>query len=248
MLLFFLTIALWWLGTAAVWQLGRQVAGWRTGAACGLVVAATLVATHLLSPQTSVGGSILGFIAALALWGALELAHLHRWLAGPVRDSCPPEARGPIRFLTALGVGLYHDLAILAALGVLWWLAAGAENQTAALAFTVLWLMRWSAKLNLYLGVANFDDGLVPARLRYMASYMRKRAMNPLYPLSLVLAVGLAYLAYRPAFCGACSEGAQAGAMLVGTLAVLGLVEHLLLMVPFRDSQLWQWTNSRQSA
>lgn len=241
-------LTFWWGGTALVWLLVRRSrspgpAAWMLPVAGGI----SLGVIHGVSPLSSTAASVIGFAAALILWGVLETAHLLGVLTGPEKRFCPAQLPFLERFRRGINVGLYHDLAILLAVAVLWLLSWEAANPAAAWAFTVLWLMRWSAKLNLFLGVSNFDPGLMPERMRYMASYMQRRALNPLFPLSLGLGVLAAVLAAVVALNPAEAAGARAAATLAGTLAALGVVEHVLMMLPVRDSQLWRWA-AAQSA
>ncbi len=241
-------LTLWWGGTALVWLLVRRTqapgaAVWMLPVAGGM----SLGVIHGVSPLSSVAASVIGFSAALVLWGALETAHLLGFLTGPEKRFCPAQLPLLERFRRGINVGLYHDLSILLALAVLWVLSWQGANPAAAWAFTVLWLMRWSAKLNLFLGVSNFDTGLMPERMRYMASYMQRRALNPLFPLSLGLGLLAAVLAAVTALNPAELAGLRAAATLAGTLAALGVIEHALMMLPVRDSQLWRWA-AAQSA
>ncbi len=43
----------------------------------------------------------------------------------------------------------------------------------------MLWAMRQSAKLNLFLGVRNLSDELLPPHLRYLADVLRAAADEP---------------------------------------------------------------------
>ena len=76
------------------------------------------------------------------------------------------------------------------------------RNQSLALAtFAMLWLMRLSAKLNLFLGVPNLHDELLPQPAAHLRSYFRAdRHRLRLYPVSMpaaVIAAGLARLRAR---------------------------------------------------
>ena len=51
--------------------------------------------------------------------------------------------------------------------------------------FMPLWLMRTSAKLNVFLGGINLGEEFLPPHLRYLLSFMARRPMNVLMPLSL---------------------------------------------------------------
>lgn len=232
----------WWSGTGLVMLLVRGPAHSRVGQLAALaVLGISLGAVDASLGTASVAATVTGFLAAVVIWGVLEYAHLAGWLTGPEKRVCPPELAGWQRFWRALQVGLYHDLAILVLVGLLWLVVAGQPNPVAAWTFTVLWVMRWSAKLNLYLGVANFDQRLVPERMRYMGSYMRRRELNGLFPLSILAGLGLVWLALSVAGQPGTEPYLRTGGVLAGTLAALGVLEHVLMMLPLRDSRLWQW-------
>ncbi len=69
-----------------------------------------------------------------------------------------------------------------------------AANPVGLWTFTVLWLMRWSAKLNVFLGVPNLNGDWLPAHLGFLQSYMGRRSMNHLFPLSVTTATVAAVL------------------------------------------------------
>ncbi len=81
---------------------------------------------------------------------------------------------------------LWHELAILAVGVALIAVTWGEPNQVGTLTFVVLWVMRTSAKLNLFLGVRNLSEEFLPPHLAYLQSFFRRRAMNPLLPVSVL--------------------------------------------------------------
>lgn len=231
----------WWVGTGLVALVVRRSKAGPAVLLQMLVMLVFSVAVVVVSASTITAASALtAFVASVVIWGSLELAHLVGWLTGPEKQPCPDSLSGWPRFVRAVQVGLYHDLLILAVAALLWLLVWQEPNQVAAATFTVLWLMRWSAKLNLYLGVANFDSALVPDRMQYMASYMRQRALNPLFPISLLIGC-IAVWFFTSGSLSQQSAHLQTSGMLLGTLAALGVIEHALLMLPLRDSRLWRW-------
>ena len=60
----------------------------------------------------------------------------------------------------------------------------GGANQVATWTFMVLWVMRLSAKLNVYLGVPNLTEEFLPAHLLYLKSFLARKPMNLLFPVS----------------------------------------------------------------
>jgi putative photosynthetic complex assembly protein 2 len=117
----------------------------------------------------------------------------------------------------------------------------GQPNQVGTWTFMVLWAMRTSAKLNLFLGVRNLSEEFLPPQLSYLQSFFRRRAMNPLLPLSVL--GGCAVLVWM--IVAATNSGATpaqvVGLTLVGTMLAMAIVEHLLLVLPIPSTALWRW-------
>ena len=115
-----------------------------------------------------------------------------------------------------------------------------AANQVAAGTFVILWLMRWSAKLNLFLGVPNVNVEWFPQPLRFLSSYMPVRPMNLLFPFSVTL--GTAGVAGLFLFATVIDDPFhRTGYTLFGSLLALAVIEHWFLVLPLRDSRLWDW-------
>lgn len=234
--------AVWWFGTGLLLLLnrlspstfGRSLLG--TVVCFGVAVAGVEVSQQFATSPAAYAA----FACAVALWGCLELQHLLGALTGPVREACPPQLRGWPRLKRAIGVGLYHDLAIIAVGSLLWLFLWDSANQVAAWTFTTLWVMRWSAKINLYLGMPNLDMDLVPERLRYVATYMTNRPMNAFFPLSLVGGVLLVVFHLQPVW-DAGGGFIRTSGLLLGSLTALAVLEHILMVLPIRDSGLWRW-------
>jgi putative photosynthetic complex assembly protein 2 len=234
----------WWLSTGIILYLNllpRSTHRYSVGA-----FAATAALGLAALPEVSAGSSttsvLAGFAIALLVWGALEISYLMGFLTGSNKRPCREGARGWERFRLALATSLHHELAVIAAGLAIYWLTLGG-NPAAVGTYLTLWLMRWSAKLNLYLGVSNFNEHWLPARNRYLLTYMRKRSMNALMPFSIgISGLVAAQLAMSAA---TTPEPAQQLALsLVCTLLVLAIAEHIFLVVPLRDSALWQWAIS----
>ena len=96
--------------------------------------------------------SAVGFLLGLLIWAWLEISYLLGFVTGPNHKPCPDDATGWQRFIGGLGTTLYHELAVLMMVALLAWFSYGSINTTAVNTLIVLWLMRWSAKLNYFLG------------------------------------------------------------------------------------------------
>jgi len=136
-------------------------------------------------------------------------------------------------------VVLWHELALIGTVVALWaWLGQSANPITAS-TFTLLYVMRASAKINLYLGVRNLGLEFLPDRLIYVGSYFARRRFNGLMPVSLVLGLLLAVWWVIQAV--HLSGGVQAGRLLLAALLLLAVAEHLMMVVPVQPSALWRW-------
>jgi putative photosynthetic complex assembly protein 2 len=232
----------WWFSTGAILYVDRLPARtfrWSFLSATALLT----VALHGLlrsASDTSAFGAYMAFTCALVVWGWHELTFLMGWVTGPRKTPCPPTARGWRRFWLATEVILHHELALAATVVLIAVLTWGQPNQVGTWTFGVLWVMRISAKLNIFLGVRNLTEEFIPAHLAYMTSYFKKASYNPLMPISLVGAAGTTYLLVQGGLADGSAAG-TAGAVLVATLLGLAVLEHALLMLPIPDAVLWKW-------
>ncbi|HJK94705.1 MAG TPA: putative photosynthetic complex assembly protein PuhE [Polyangiaceae bacterium LLY-WYZ-15_(1-7)] len=232
----------WWLGTAVVLRLV-----WLRRATHGVSLAASSVlAAHALWGVVATreletpGAAYLAFGCALAIWAWHELSFLLGVVTGPRKVPSPPGARGWRRFRLAAATVIHHEIALAATAGGLVALTWGAPNRVASGTFLVLWAMRLSAKLNVFLGVRNISEQFVPARLKYLVTYFRRARLNPLMPVSLVVSVGVTVAwAITAGNAGASFEGVSA--TLLATILGLAALEHLFLAVPLPDALLWSW-------
>jgi putative photosynthetic complex assembly protein 2 len=231
----------WWFGTGVVLLLDgmpRRTFRWSL-ALSSLIALAALVCIQRSAQHGTVAAAYGAFTCAVLAWGWHELAFLTGWITGPRKAACSAPAHGPTRFHEAVQVILWHELAIILMLLVIVALTWGQPNQVATWTFALLWVMRLSAKLNLFLGVRNRGEEFLPAHLVYLASYFRARSFNALLPLTLLAGGAGAVLVIGQAVG---SAGAQrVGLLLVASMLVLALLEHLLMVLPLQSSALWRW-------
>ncbi len=241
-------VLLWWLGTGVVIVLDRQPRDFR---GCSFFTSSVVTLGALVAiAQTAHDGdshraAYVGFAAAVALWGWHELAFLGGWITGPRRHPITPGARGVARFAEALQVLLWHELALLATVVALWWWVGGRANPVAAWTFTLLWVMRISAKLNLFLGVRNLALDFLPPRLAYLGSYFRHRRFNALMPVSLI--AGALVVAWLLVQAAGDVGGSRVSFMLLAAMLSLALVEHLMMVLPLQPTALWRWALKREA-
>lgn len=237
-------LAMWFVGTAAVvWLDSRPAATFRASfRGAGLAAGAAMVAIWATRQDAGAGGAYVAFASAILVWGWHEMGFLMGFVAGPRRLPCPADAHGWTRFRLATATVIHHELALAVQLAVLVALTWGAPNQAAPLAFAVLFAARLSAKLNLFWGVPNLSDEVFPAHLAYLKTYFGRRAINPLFPVSIAAGALAAWIGWGAA--EASTGGAAVAASLATALVVLALVEHLFLVLPLRDGAMWRWASN----
>jgi len=238
---FLAAVFVWWFSTGAILWLIRQAdprASYIGAALMGGFGVWGLAASANGADGPAAYGA---FLAALGLWGLHELAFLRGWITGPVRSPCPPAAGGWGRLRAATGAVLYHELALASTLGLMLWLTRDAPNQVGALTFAVLFVMRLSAKLNVFVGAPHLASEFLPERLTYLKSYFGRSRHNLLLPLCLAGAGLWAWRMGHAATIGASSAFEVVGASLVFSLLALAMLEHVFLAVPLGDAALWRW-------
>jgi putative photosynthetic complex assembly protein 2 len=246
------TVAIWFLATGLIaWLDNRQRATFprslMLGAGAGLVgLGAILAALHWVS----VWAVYLGFAGALLVWSWHEIALLTGAAAGPRREDCPAGLTKWQRFSHASATLVYHEIALALTALMLISLSWAAPNQIGAMTFALLYVLRLSAKLNIFAGVPNAATDILPAHLAYLKTYYGPKRLG----LGLLLSIAAisALSAWIGAQAIAAPEGGPeaVGASLLFALAALGALEHLFLALPFRDGALWGWAlpNTRKAA
>ncbi len=236
-------LLVWWLSTGVILllhRLPRASYRWSFLGAC-LVSILALYVLVVTREQTGSAAAYGAFLAAVALWGWLELAFLQGLITGPRKIACPGNASPPKRFFLAVRTLLYHELALIATLGLVAVLTWGHANQIGLWTFLALFCMRLSAKLNIFLGVPHLTEEFLPQSLSFLKSYFGRKPMNALFPLSVTLATLLAAYVFHLALAPEAGALAVTGNMLIGSMIVLGTLEHWFLVLPLRDSLLWRW-------
>ena len=234
---------LWWFSTGLILYLDglpRPTFRWSMLGATG-IAAAAFWGLAVSSGDASVGGAYLAFTCGLAIWGWHEISFLMGWVTGPSREPAAPGSGGWRHLGQAIRAILWHELAIAATAAAMLALTWGAANQVGLWTFLVLWVMRLSAKLNVYLGVPNLTEEFIPEHLAYLKSFMRKRPMNALFPVSVTLGTIVATLLLGEALAAEAASFEAAAFTFVGALLVLAVLEHWFLVLPLPDAALWSW-------
>jgi len=236
-------VFVWWFSTGLVLilvRLSRRAIRLSVTLATLVGVAALYGLSHT-ARQTGLAGAYCAFTCALLAWAWHELTFLTGWITGPRRTALPAGLSGWPRFVQSVRAILWHELGILAVGLIIVAITWRQPNQVGTGTFLVLWVMRTSAKLNLFLGVRNLSEQFLPEHLAYLQSFFRRRAMNAFWPVSVAAAcAGLAWLIAR-ALDPATTTPQAVGLTLVSTLLAMAIVEHLMLVLPLDTTALWRW-------
>jgi putative photosynthetic complex assembly protein 2 len=236
-------LGIWWASTAVILALDhlpRRTFGVSMSVMTVLLIAA-LTGIVVERDNATVAGAYCSFTCGIVVWGWLEMSFLMGYLTGPRKHTCSPDCHGWRHFLHAITAILYHEIAIIV-LGVTVFVLTGrGTNRVAAWTVAVLWAMRASAKLNLFLGVRNPGAELLPQHLAYLGRYFRTQPINWLLPISIAAGTAVATLLVRSLLLPGIPDFTATGYTLIATLVILGVLEHLLLVLPFRPTALWNW-------
>ena len=239
---FMVVVVLWFVSTGLVAMINhrlRQSFG-RALVIAGICAALGLGLLVLTSQSDAVWATYVSFIGGLLIWSWHEISFLTGAVAGSHRDACPLEAKGWQRFSLATMALIHHEIALAMTAGLLLSLGAVTANPTGAYTFALLLIFRLSSKLNIYWGVPNMSDELLPLHLAYLKSYFGPKRLAPMLVISIVMIVGLGgYFALAATAATQANEAVQAS--LLCCLCLLAALEHLFLAIPFRDSALWGW-------
>jgi putative photosynthetic complex assembly protein 2 len=243
-------VFIWWFSTGIILLLDNlprntfAASRWISTA----LAAGALWALGATAHQTSLAAVYCAFTSALLVWGWHELSFLTGWVTGPQRTAISDDVQGWPRLKAAVRAILWHELAIVVSALLILALTWDAPNPTGAYTFFVLWVMRISAKLNLFLGVRNLSEEFLPPHLAYMASFFRRRRMNLLFPFAVTAATAVAVLVVQAALVPGLAPAAAVGLTLVAVMLVLAIVEHWLLVLPLPATALWRWAMRRHEA
>ena len=197
----------------------------------GLVVTANMV---------SAMGAYLGFASALLIWAFFEMAFLLGWLTGPRKIACPDNCSGFERFKHATNTVIHHELALVTSLCLMIYFLVGSGNLIGLVTFAVLWVMRLSTKLILFLGAPHSLSEMMPQQISYMQTYFRTDRTTFLFPIFIAGALALLTTVLVSSI-NHSSEFATVSHTLIASFLVLAIIEHFFLIMPVRDSALWSW-------
>jgi putative photosynthetic complex assembly protein 2 len=236
-------LLLWWFSTGVVlYIVGRP--GWSSRGsvlAAGAVFSASLYGLARSSGDTSVAGAYTAFLAAVLLWGTQEFGFLTGFITGPRSEPCPAGCTGWRRAAFAIEAILYHEIALIlsgaAVVAVTW----NADNQFGTSTFLILWAMRVSAKLNLFLGVPVLNDEFLPRCLEHLKSFFTQKPIGLFFPLAVTAATAVTTLLVNTALATDASAFQSTGYSLLASLLALGVLEHWFMVLPLPIAALWSW-------
>lgn len=233
----------WWFSTGVV----LYIVGWRDWKSrwgllgAGAIFAASLYGLSTSGADASVAGAYLAFIYAVILWGTQEFAFLTGFITGPYTQVCPESCAGWRRAALAVEAIVYHEIALLltalAAVAVTW----KADNQFGVWTLTILWLMRVSAKLNLFMGVPVLNHEFLPERLQYLSSFFTRKPVGVFFPIAVTAATAGTTLIVAKALAVGTGAFESTGFMLLASLLSLGVLEHWFMVLPLPIAALWGW-------
>jgi putative photosynthetic complex assembly protein 2 len=233
----------WWFSTGAVLLLmGRS----RRFDLVRMVSAAGLTAVALLgflftANDTSASAAYMAFTSTILLWAAQEIAFLAGWVTGPRPQACPEGVEGWKRLGPALRAILYHELTLVACGAVVAALTWNGSNPVALWTFAALWVLRQSAKINLFLGVPVTNDELMPDPVRFLKTYFIRKPVGVFFPVAVTLATAALVIMVQRIVEVAVTPFEVVGLTLVSTLCALGVVEHWFMLLPLPAMTLWGW-------
>ncbi len=245
------TLFVWWFSTGAIlWLDGLPPRTYRYSlAGASVVTAAALYGLEVSENDVSPAGAVIAFTSSLMIWGWLEMSFLMGFITGPRRTPCPLGARGWKRARYAFEAVLHHELALLAGGALVTVLSIDASNQTGFWTYMILWALRTSAKLNVFLGVRNLSEAFLPDHLRYLQTYFTRKPMNLLFPFTVIASTTVATLLWRTAIAAPDGSFEAVSLGFLATLLSLAVLEHWFLVLPIPADVLWKWgMGSRQKA
>lgn len=233
----------WWFSTGAVLLLvGRsgRLDVLRNAFAIGSLFT-SLLGLALTANDMSVAGAYIAFTCTILLWGAQEIAFLAGWFTGPRPQPCPAGVKGWKRLGLALQAILYHELMLLACGAAIVALTWNSANQVALWTFGSLWVLRQSAKINLFLGVPVTNDELMPDAVQFLKTYFARKPVSGFFPISVTLAIAVLVIMIQRVVEVAATPFEVVSLTLVSTLFALGVVEHWFMLLPLPAITLWGW-------
>ena len=237
------TLFLWWFSTGIILHLDglpQRTFKW-TMVGATLVAACGFVGLVVSSKFTTPASAYCAFTCALLIWAWQEVAFLLGLVTGPRRVACPPGTTGRRRTLLAFQTVAWHELALVVLGGGVALATWNQPNRTGLWTFAILWAMRQSAKLNVFLGVRNLSEEFLPHHLKYLQTYFKRARMNALFPVAVGVSTWLAVRVWQSALATGNSAFDATSLTFAATLLSLAILEHWFLVLPLPSAAMWSW-------
>ena len=237
----------WWFSTGVIFYLDSlptRTFKWSMAAAT-MLFAAALVCLWQTSGDRSLPAVYAAFSSAVVAWGWQEMSLYMGYVTGPRKHRCAEGCSGWRHFGHAIAANLWHEIAIIATAAVIVVLTWNAANHAGVWAFLLLWGMHLSARLNVFLGVRNVSEEFVPPHMEVLKSFLTRKPMNLLFPVSVTAATVIAVMLFTWAATES-GTAARTEYLLLASLAALGVLEHWLLVLPLPVEKLFAWSLSRR--
>lgn len=236
------TLFVWWFCTGVIFYLDglHKRTYWMSLGAATFVAMCAIIGVNASSRIESVPSAYVAFTCAILIWGWQEMFFLMGVLAGPSKAPLPEGVSEATRFKLAARAVIHHELALLGVGILLLLLTWRSPNQVGGATYLLLWLMRLSAKLNLFVGVRNTYAHLLPPHIAYLGSFFRQRkTVSVFFVLSTTFAASLTAALWLFVIYGTSQFFSQTGATLIASLLTLAVVEHFFLVLPIPMERLW---------
>ena len=238
------TLVFWWASTGVILYLdGRptRTFGWSfagSTALLGLAQAGLARSRGLTTPAAAYEA----FTCGLMIWAWQLVSFYMGYITGPRKTAIEPNCSEWTRFVEAIRASLYHELAALLGGVVVFAMTWDQPNQVGAWTYVVLWWMHQSAKFNVFFGVPNLGEEMLPDHLHFLISFMRRRPMNLFFPFSVTISTVITVLLAQKALSPAATSFETAGYAMLSTMMILAIAEHWFLVTPLQANALWSWS------
>ncbi len=244
---FIVAVLIWFVATGLVaWADNRDHATFSKSLLIGGIGGiAGLVVILIAAQSVSVIAVYAAFVGALLVWAWHEIGFLTGAATGPRRVPADVGVQGIERFTQASATVIHHEVALALTALLLISLSWNAPNQIGATVFVMLFGLRLTAKINMFIGVPNSTAEMLPPHLAYLKTYFGPNRMTVLLGVSILGIAAMAAWFGSLAMAAPLGSAEMVGASLLTTLALLGALEHIFLALPFRDGMLWGWAFRR---
>jgi putative photosynthetic complex assembly protein 2 len=241
---------IWWFSTGAIIYLDGLAIDTFVYSMFGATVVflAALHGLAVTSHDATTHGAYMAFTWGVLAWGWQEISFYMGFVTGPRVAPCPEGCSGWKHFGHAIQTSLWHELAIIGSALIIFSVTRHAPNQVGTWTFMVLWWMHQSAKLNVFLGVRNLNEEFLPDHLEFLKSFLKKKPMNLLFPVSITVSTVIGVLMAQAAMAPGASRFTQVGCTFVATMMALAILEHWFLVLPLPAAKLWSWGLASRTA